>query len=260
MKLWFVISMIALASFSFGYVIHMVTPVNTYLEPLKPSLVSPVGPGYKVILAFDRDTKSGFVWDNLVCTTNTTWALDYAKDHKFLYAFIYVPKDAREGDYTFSFTISDANGDHIQENAMVTLHVTRNPEDLAEIFPMEDRTLTAGNDFVQFRLRNKALGEARYLVDYWVPGVGSWKKEVVIPPGKEEVIRLNVTIPTEGYYTVYAKVLSQDTPIIRFEINKTFYVRPTIHSKISSIMEGIPVVPITLSPVYTLLGIISVFW
>ncbi len=247
-------------STGFGYVLHLVTPVNVYLQPLVPSMVSPVGPGYKVILAFDRNTKEGFVWDNLVCTTNTTWKIDYAKDHKFLYAFLHVPRDAN-GNYTFSFTISDVNGDHVQENSMVTIHVTRNPSDLVYISQFSNKKLTAGNDTVSFHIKNKALGEARYRVEYSVKGVyGKMGKDVVIAPGADKVVSLPVRFSSEGFYEITAKINSEDTPIINDTISGEFYVRPTLYSKVSSIMNGFPVIPIPLSPVYTILGFFAIFW
>ncbi len=246
-----------LASLASGYVLHLVTPVNVYLEPLKPTLVSPVGPGYKVILAFDRDTPEDFVWDNLQCI-NGTWNITYAKDHKYLYAFLYVPRDAEEGNYTFSFTVADRNGDHVQEDAIVVIHVTRNPWDLAEIKPLEDVELYAGNNTIPLAIDNKALGEARYKITYWVEGVSrTYEKEVVISPGKEEKISLPINFPNEGYYRVHAVVESLDTPIIKASLEREYYVKPTLHSKFASISHGFPVIPVPLVPVYTILGLLS---
>ncbi len=250
--------LVFLASLSNAYVLHLVVPVNVYLQPLNPTVVSPVGPGYTVVLAFDRDTGQGFVWDRINCVTKTNWNITYGKNYKYLYALLKVPVNASEGNYTFTFTVADRNGDHVQEDAQVMVHVTRNPSDLVDIMPLENETLKAGNNTVYFELNNKALGRANYEIDYWVEGTSNrYKKQVTIEPGKMEKIGLPVYISTEGFYKIDADVRSLDTPIIHKNLENIYYVRPTLRSKLSSIASGFPVVPVPLAPVYALLGLLT---
>ncbi len=249
--------MVLILSFSSAYVLHLVIPVNVYLQPLKPTDVSPVGPGYTVVLAFDRNTDKGFIWDRIECTTKTDWNITYGKDYKYLYALLKVPTNAEEGDYIFTFTVSDRNGDHVQEDSQVRVHVTRNPQDLVSVLPLEDRVLVAGDNKISFKINNKALGRASYKITYWIEGSAKkYTKTVSIDPGKVADVSLDLPVPSEGFFTVNVVVDSMDTPIVHESLSHTYYARPTLKSKLESIANGFPVVPVPLVPVYTLLSLL----
>ncbi len=248
--------LLLLLPFSMAYILHMVTPVNTYVEPLKPVDVSPVGPGYRVVLAFDRNTPEDFVWDNLQLTEGPNWTVTYAKDYRYIYAIIEVPVNASEGNYIFSFSVMDRNGDHVQEDSMVRIYVTSNPGDLVEIGDLEQKTLSAGNNSASIMIYNKAMGEARYRVLYSVEGfLKEYSEDVIIDPNTKESVNLPLNIPNGGFYNVTVNVKSLDTPIIKKKVVMQYYVRPTMRSKLSSIKNAFPIVPINLVPFYSLLGL-----
>gem|GEM_PF-6689052 len=250
------IALLLLMPLSLAYVIHLVTPVNTYLEPLIPVEISPVGPGYRVVLAVDRNTPENFVWDNIDMETGPNWTVTYAKDYRYIYAIIEVPVDAEEGDYLLSFVVSDRNGDHVQEDSIVRITVTRNPNDLAEIGDLASTSLVAGNDSISFTVYNKALGEARYRIFYSIEGISKeYSKDVIIDPNTTKSVEIPINIPNEGFYNITVRVESLDTPIINKTMSRQYYVRPTLRSKLSSIRNAFPIVPINLAPFYAILGL-----
>ena len=241
--------------------IQLVTPKHIALEPLGTLEISPVGPGHDIVLKFQRKV-GGYVWDSvrIINTIDPDWQTASYSDYKYIYYKIHVPPNKPSGRYTFQFEIRDNEGLEDPETAVAQVVVTHNQDELLEVLPMPASATgyAAENFSVGFKLHNKALSQASYEVTSWVkelPSLGNTTITHRFMGGEASSVSVPVAIPEEGHYTLVAHVWSKDNPTISKTVSTHLLIRPTFRSKLRSIGEGFPLVPLTMAPFYALLGV-----
>jgi hypothetical protein len=242
--------------------IQLVTPVNIAIEKdVKSVDLRPVGPGHEVFLKFGRAT-GGYAWDAVRVTNaiDPDWATATSSDQDFIYYSVRVPRDKPSGKYTFAFETIDREGLVTPEVAIVQAFVSHDPNDLLAVLPFE-----TGKDYyadkdsaVAFKIQNKALSRARYKITSSIdnlPALGSKTQDVELDSLETKAVPVAFNILNEGEYTIRSRVWTEDNPRVDITVTTKVYVKPTITSKLKSIGRGFPLIPITMSPFYNLLGV-----
>ena len=256
-KLLVLLLMVAAASAT----IQLVTPRHVSLESLDTVVISPVGPGHDIFLKFQRKV-GDYVWDSvrLINTIDTDWELSTYSDYQYIYYVIHVPPEKPSGRYTFQFEVRDNEGLKGPEIAVVQVVVTHNQDELIAVSQMPPKAdgFAAETFSVPFDIRNKALSRVSYQVTSWVrelPSLGKKTLSHSFLSGETKSINVPVNVPEEGHYTLVAHVWSEDNPTIDKTVTTKLLVRPTFRSKLRSIGQGFPLVPLTMAPFYALLGV-----
>jgi len=243
--------------------IYLVLPVNIMVRPLHPISVNPVGPGHEVFLKFERASASGFYWDDvkIINEIDSDWEAVPSSDHAYLYYSILVPKEKPSGEYTFEFEITDAQGMLNQEVAVVQVSVTHDPADLVSIGEYsQEFEFNAGEvSEPMFNIENKAMSRVTYMVTSTIDEIPSFEHvgNHNFTSLENKQISVPVQVEQEGVYTLRSMVWSEDNPTISKQVTTTLVVKPTLHSKLKSIGQGIPLIPITFAPFYALLGLLG---
>lgn len=240
--------------------IQLITPKHIAIESLDEVEISPVGPGHEVFLKFQRKV-GDYVWDKvrLVNVIDQDWQVSTYNDYEFIYYLIHVPASKASGRYTFQFEISDAEGLKDSEIAVVQLVVTHDQDELVAVMPMPDSVegFAAEKFSVSFDVQNKALSRVNYKVSSFIkelPSLGTTTVAHSFLSGQTNKVYVPVLVPTEGEYTLIARLWSDDNPTINKTVTTKLAVKPTFRSKLLSIGQGFPLVPITMAPFYAVLG------
>lgn len=247
---------------SSGYsVTRLISPVDVAVESLNGTYISPVGPGNEVVLKFQRKTEEGIYWDKvqLLNKIDPDWNISSSVDPEYIYYIIKVPSKKQPGDYPFRLRLLDEEGLMRPEEALIKISVTNDPSKLIEVEPLKEKPVVFADEegTVTLKIKNKALSVASYQVEWQVIGLPLSKKTVSIriEPDKVKEAPLSFRIPSEGIYKLEVNVSTPDNPKIR-EMRKTqIFVKPTINSKLRSIGEGFPLIPLTMAPFYAVLGL-----
>lgn len=257
----FAVTLILIFSTAFAFV-KLVSPKDARIEPLTEVLISPVGPGQEITLQFERETDESIYWESIeLVNDDPGWITHTDSDSQFLYYFIEVPPDEPAGVTPFWLKLSDKLGAINPNEVEVKISVTRNPDDLIEVIKfMDTPNLHAGEKGnATFKIRNKALSTATYYVEVYsndIPEV-NFAYNFSINPEEVKEVSVPVEFPSEGAYSLDAKVWSPDNSAIDEKVTTTAYVRPTIRSKLNGIGNGFPLIPLTMAPFYAVLGVIG---
>ncbi|MBN3037112.1 MAG: hypothetical protein JW834_01560 [Candidatus Diapherotrites archaeon] len=259
---WFLLLLVFPAAFA---TVHLVTPVNTLItSDLNIVEISPVGPGHEIFLKFLRATDSGYYWDeaSIVNRIDADWLSSTHSDYEYIYYSIVVPANKPSGEYTFEFEVRDREGLMESEIAVAKVFVTHDPADLIEVVPFdkEFEGFAAQENNASFRVRNKAMSRATYMTTTSLtnlPSLGADMREHHFEALEEREVVVPFSAPQEGGYELHALVWSEDNPTISLDTNTVVWVKPTIQSKLRSIGQGFPFVPITMAPFYALLGVLG---
>ena len=262
MKVSLLLVMLLMFSGAYG-LIRLVSPVDVAFESLNGTYISPVGPGNEIALKFKRETSEGIYWDELKLLNKIEpgWKVSTSSDDKYLYYNITVPAGAKSGEYPFRLMIVDYEGLMRSEEAVVKLFVTNDPSKLVEVKPFSQKPAVFADEdgTVTLEITNKALSVAPYKVVWSIDGMPFLErtKTVKVWPNETVDVPLAFKIPTEGKYTLRALVLSPGNLKIHESERTTVFVKPTITSKLRSIGQGFPFIPMTMAPFYAVLGLFS---
>ncbi len=251
--------LLLLLSMSFA-TIQLVTPKHISIESLQEVEISPVGPGHEVFLKFQRKV-GDYVWDNvkLVNVVDPDWQTNTFNDYEYVYYSLRVPASKASGMYTFQFEIRDEQGLKDSEIAVVQVVVTHNQDELIQVFPMPKKVEGyAAEEFnVSFNLQNKALSRVNYTVTSSIkelPSLGETTLTHSFLSDQKNKVHVPVLLPEEGEYTLIAHVWDANNPTIDQTVESKLVVKPTFRSKLKSIGNGFPLVPLTMAPFYSVLG------
>ena len=262
MKIGILLAFILLLA-SASAVVKIVSPIDVAVYPLEEIDIRPVGPGHEVVLQFQRETDESIYWDfiRLKNKVDEDWEISSSLDDKYLYYHIKVPSNKTASMNPFSLQIIDKESLIRSEEAEIKIYVTRDPNDLLEVLDFEEEPqLYAGEEgYAVFKIRNKALSVAVYNVSVHVEDLpsASGRYEISLQPAETKGVSIPLTIYNEKVYIVSAIVRSDDNPAINEKITTKAYVRPTLQSKFRNISQGFPMMPLTMTPFYAVLGLLG---
>jgi hypothetical protein len=244
--------------------VHLVSPLDATFDIYKAIDIKPVGPGHNLILKFDRTTEKDYYWDNVTIKNqiDADWGTSAKIDSRYLYFTIHVPKTKQAGKYTFVLQLYNKDALIYSDNIEIAVGVTHDQNDLIQVTPFEkDYEFFADRDYnVTFYIKNLALSEATYVMTARMPDFPLFEKMVVehtIAPNAYQAIPIVINAPEEGYYQLQVIITSEENPNIYQQTSTTLIVKPTLSSKFKSISRGFPIIPITMSPFYSLLGLLG---
>ena len=239
--------------------VQLISPVSSdFSEPL---VISPVGTGHEFVLQFERDSGHRYMWDDIkvVNKIDSDWNVTTSSDYGYLYANILVPKDKPSAVYTFVFELSKPSVSD-SETAEVKVYVTHDPSKLVLVEPFTGENKfdadTTGN--VSLSVKHLAFSNARYtvrarIVDF--PSYSEYVQTFKLSSNETQKIDLPFKLPQDGVYTLRADITSEANSDVDSSQSTKLIIKPTISSKLKSISEGFPLVPMTMAPFFALLGL-----
>lgn len=226
-----------------------------------------VGPGQKLEIQVLRNTQeNGFegaeiMWDELKLAPNTLPAGWTSEDSTLrqdpLTAFISVPKDAKDGVYTFQFIINDiAEGlgqkvftaqAKVSKEVLQTRLIDSNIKSgagLPAVFDVEINNLASANDYFKITVSG-------------VPKQMEQTRTVFLQHNSKQVFTYELLGSETQKYDLIINIDSLSSDLIRDQVAGTLLVSSSLSEDAKSIGKGLMLFPISEQAIYSLIGFFS---
>jgi hypothetical protein len=110
------------------------------------------------------------------------------------------------------------------------------------------------------KIKNKALSKARYAINTSfkvLPNAGE-TYEYSLDPSETLSAQIPLHFQSEGIYDMDVVVWTPDNSAIHENATTKVYVKPTLRSKLKNIGQGFPLIPLTMTPFYAVLGLLGI--
>lgn len=241
----------------------------TVLEPVEARLADGdsvrsgvAGPGQHIEIVADRHV-DGANWDRLVVAENTLPA-GWSRQDSLVYesgmkAIIYIPADARDGEYSFYVKATDEGNYEGLGELTFTYTVSVSRELLGvQIEPAQLVTGVAQPAVYAIRIDNNSTASDTFEISSsGLPSEWRYKRRVFVPHNAIAEAPYEIVSTEEGEYAPTITVRSLSSPFISQSKGVALVTRPSLLTDYQAAGRGLLVFPLVEQPIYSLIAFLA---
>lgn len=247
---------------SFGYSQVLIeSPVKATLSLQKTVNIGSVMPGqsFYFVMSSYCGPECDEEWDTATIEHESLpngWAVDGGDwNLPSFQVRIKVPENAEKGNQVLKVKMYDHGETIPSEYGLVSINVSNT---LLSLEAESNQPITAlENEHIKFYVQNNSLGEANLIVSSSLPSKWWGKQKIKILPKTKKQFMLPVRVMESGNYETELILSSEKTNAIQNIEKINIEAIPTIKSKLVAPSHGFPIYPVSLQPIYSLMGAIS---
>ncbi|MCK4884033.1 MAG: hypothetical protein KAS30_04130 [Candidatus Diapherotrites archaeon] len=247
---------------SFGYSEVLIeSPVQTNLLLQKSTHIGAVMPGqsFQFVMNSYCGSDCNEEWDTATIDSESLpkgWAIDGSDwNLPSFQVRVKVPENAEIGKYVLKVKMQDQGETIPSEYGLISVNVSNTLLSLDAESNQSTVALENGN--IIFQVQNTSLSEANVIVSSSLLSKWWGKQKITIHPGVKEEFLFPIRITESGTYETDLILISENTNEIQTIKKINITATPTIQSKLTAPSHGFPLYPVSLQPIYSLMGAFS---